>query len=92
LGKEARKLMDLAIPMGCKDHSKEVVKMVKGVKKSTPKPRSPWNRFKSGMRSMLTKHESMLSLELGNTCGETFKISRCPMNSPHVSLPSMQGL
>ncbi len=29
LGKEAKKLMDLTIPMGCKDHSKEVVKMVK---------------------------------------------------------------
>ncbi len=30
LGKEAKKLMDLTIPMGRKDHSKEVVEMVKG--------------------------------------------------------------
>jgi hypothetical protein len=30
LRKEAKKLMDLAIPMGCKFHSKEVVEMVKG--------------------------------------------------------------
>jgi hypothetical protein len=30
LGKETRKLMDLAIPMGHRDHSKEVVEMVKG--------------------------------------------------------------
>ncbi len=30
LGKEAKKLMDLAIPMGCRYHSNEVVKMVKG--------------------------------------------------------------
>jgi hypothetical protein len=30
LGKETRKLMDLAIPMGRRDHSKEVVEMVKG--------------------------------------------------------------
>jgi hypothetical protein len=30
LGKKAKKLMDLTIPMGQKDHSKEVVEMVKG--------------------------------------------------------------
>jgi hypothetical protein len=30
LGKEAKKSMDLTIPMGQKDHSKEVVEMVKG--------------------------------------------------------------
>jgi hypothetical protein len=30
LGKEGKKPMDLAIPMGQKDHSKEVVEMVKG--------------------------------------------------------------
>jgi hypothetical protein len=33
LGKEVRKPMDLAIPMGQRDHSKEVVEMVKGRKK-----------------------------------------------------------
>jgi hypothetical protein len=31
LGKEIRKLMDLAIPKGCRDHSNEAVKMVKGL-------------------------------------------------------------
>jgi hypothetical protein len=30
LGKEAMKSMDFTIPMGQKDHSKEVVEMVKG--------------------------------------------------------------
>jgi hypothetical protein len=30
LGKEGKKPMDLTIPMGQKNHSKEVVKMVKG--------------------------------------------------------------
>jgi hypothetical protein len=30
VGKEIRKLMDLTIPMGQRDHSKEVVEMVKG--------------------------------------------------------------
>ncbi len=30
LGKEAKKPMDLTIPMGWKDHSKETVEMVKG--------------------------------------------------------------
>jgi hypothetical protein len=30
LGKEGKKPMDLVIPMGQKDHSKEVVEMVKG--------------------------------------------------------------
>ncbi len=33
LGKEVKKPMDLAIPMGRKDHSKEVVEMVKGYEK-----------------------------------------------------------
>jgi hypothetical protein len=32
LGKEARKSMDLSIPIGRKYHSKEVVEMVKGHK------------------------------------------------------------
>jgi hypothetical protein len=36
LGKEARKPMDLTIPMGHRYHSKEVVKMVKGREKKTP--------------------------------------------------------
>jgi len=31
LGKEAKKPMDLAIPMGWRDHSKEVVEIVKRV-------------------------------------------------------------
>jgi hypothetical protein len=30
LGKEARKLMDLTIPVGQRNHSKDVVEMVKG--------------------------------------------------------------
>jgi hypothetical protein len=30
LGKEAKKLMDLAIPMGQKDHFKETMEIVKG--------------------------------------------------------------
>jgi hypothetical protein len=30
LGKEVRKLMDLTIPMGRRDHSKKVVEMVDG--------------------------------------------------------------
>jgi hypothetical protein len=33
LGKEARKLMDLVIPMGWRDHSKETMEMVKGHEK-----------------------------------------------------------
>jgi hypothetical protein len=33
LGKEAKRSMDLTIPMGQRDHSKEVVEMVKGHKK-----------------------------------------------------------
>jgi hypothetical protein len=33
LGKEVRELMDLTIPMGQRDHSKEVVEVVKGQKK-----------------------------------------------------------
>jgi hypothetical protein len=30
LGKEVKKLMDLVIPMGWRDHSKETVGMIKG--------------------------------------------------------------
>ncbi len=33
LGRKAKKIMDLAIPMGHKDHSKEVMEMVKGHEK-----------------------------------------------------------
>jgi hypothetical protein len=35
LGKEARKPMDLAIPMGQRSHSKEVVEMVKEHEENT---------------------------------------------------------
>jgi hypothetical protein len=59
LGKETRKPMDLTIPMGCRYHSKEVVKMVKGREEKYPKLQSSWNRFKSSMKNMPTKHESM---------------------------------
>jgi hypothetical protein len=40
LGREAKKSMDLTIPMGRRNHSKEVVEMVKGREKNIPKPRS----------------------------------------------------
>jgi hypothetical protein len=59
LGKEARKPMDLAIPMGDKYHSKEVVKMVKGHEEKYPKPRSSLSMLKSGMRSMPIEYEGM---------------------------------
>jgi hypothetical protein len=36
LGKKVRKPMDLAIPMGQRDHSKEAVEMVRGVKNCMP--------------------------------------------------------
>ncbi len=33
LGKKAKKSMDLTIPMGSRNHSKEIVEMVKGCEK-----------------------------------------------------------
>jgi hypothetical protein len=64
LGKEARRLMDLAIPMGQRDHSKEVVEMVKGHQKKRPKRRNSWNKLKSGMKSMSIKHKRISNLRL----------------------------
>jgi hypothetical protein len=59
LGKETKKLMDLTIPMACKYHSKEVVKMVKGCEVKYFKPKSSSSMLKSNMKSMPTKYESM---------------------------------
>ncbi len=68
LRKEAKKPMDLTIPMGQRDLSKEAIGMVKR-KNYTPKPRNSWNRLKNGMRSMPIEQEGTWSLKLGNTCG-----------------------
>jgi hypothetical protein len=92
LGKEAKKLMDLAIPMGWRDYFKEAMEMVKGLEKKMHEPRNFWKRFKSNMRSMPIKHKGVWSLKLGNTCDWTFRILKCLTNWPHVSLLSMWGL
>ncbi len=69
LGKEVKKSMDLIIPLGRRDHSKEVVEMVKEHEEKSPKPIISWSKFKIDMRNMPTKHESMLNMRLGNMCG-----------------------
>jgi hypothetical protein len=40
------------------------------MKKSKPELRSSWNKLKNDMKNMLTKHEGMLSLKLGNSVVE----------------------
>jgi len=69
LGKEARKLMDLTIPMGCKEHFYEAMKMIKRLEKINAQTKKLLEKVQKRMRSMLTKHISMLNLKLGNTCG-----------------------
>jgi hypothetical protein len=66
--------MDLAIPMGWKNNSKEVVK-------GSEKLYIPTNFLKkigSKMlwKSMSTKHKIMWNLKLDNTCDETLEISK----------------
>ncbi len=55
LGKEAKKPMDLAIPMGKRDHSKEVVEMVKGLEELYARTKKLLENPKSNMKNMLTK-------------------------------------
>jgi len=55
LGKEAKKPMDLAIPMGKKDHSKEVVKMVKRLEELYAQAKKLLEKSKSDMKNILTK-------------------------------------
>jgi hypothetical protein len=69
LGKEAKKLMDLVIPMGWRNHSKETVGTIKGCEEKYAWAKKLLNRFKNGMRNMPTKHEGMWSLRLSNMCG-----------------------
>jgi hypothetical protein len=69
LKKEARKPMDLAIPMGRREPSKEALGWSKGMRNYTPKLRNFWNRLKNGIRSMPIDYEGTWSLKLSNTCG-----------------------
>ncbi len=55
LGKEAKKPVDLAIPMGKRDHSKEVVEMVKGLEELYARTKKLLENPKSDMKNMLTK-------------------------------------
>jgi hypothetical protein len=55
LGKEAKKPMDLAIPMGERAHSKEVVEMVKRLKELYAQAKKLLEKPKSDMKNMLTK-------------------------------------
>jgi len=61
--------MDFAIPMGRRNHSKETMELSKDVRKNMFETKSYWGMLKSGVRNMLIKHESMLSLKLSNMCG-----------------------
>jgi hypothetical protein len=69
LGKEAMKLMDLAIPMRRRDHFKKTMEMVKGHEEKYVRTKKLWSKYKNNMRSMPIKHKGMWSLKLGNTCG-----------------------
>ncbi len=60
--------MDLAIPMGKHDHSKEVAKMVKRLEKLYAQAKKLLEKPESDMKNMLTKWRGMWNLRLGNTC------------------------
>ncbi len=55
LGKKAKKLMDLAIHVGKKDHSKKVVEMVNMLEKLYAQAKKLLEKPKSDMKNMLTK-------------------------------------
>jgi hypothetical protein len=55
LGKKVKKPMDLAIPMGKHDHSKEVAKMVKRLEKLYAQAKKLLEKPESDMKNMLTK-------------------------------------
>ncbi len=69
LVKETRKPMNLAIPMGRKEPSKEAMGWSKGMKNYTPKPKNSWSTLKNRMRNMSIEHEGTWNLKLGNMCG-----------------------
>jgi len=67
LRKEANKPMDLAIPMGQRDHSEEVVDMVQGCEELYARTKKLFiEQAQNGMKNMLIKHENMWSLKLNN--------------------------
>jgi hypothetical protein len=67
LGKEVSKPMDLAIPMGQRDHSKEVVKMVKKCENYTLELKSSWSKSKIDMKNMpIGRHAEF---EIWQMCG-----------------------
>jgi hypothetical protein len=55
LGKEGKKPMDVAIPMGKRDHSKEVVEMVKRLEELYAQAKKLLEKPKSDMKNMFTK-------------------------------------
>jgi len=66
--------------MGERDHSKEVVKMVKECEKLYTWAKKFLEQIQKRYDKHAIKHEGMWSLKLGNMCGWTSKILRCPMD------------
>ncbi len=65
LGKEAKKPMDLAISMGCKDHSKEVVEMVKGREEKYARAKKLLEHAQKGYEKHANKTQRHVEFEVG---------------------------
>ncbi len=83
--------MDLTIPMGWRDHSKEDVEMVKGQQDKYAQTKKLLKYAQKWYKNVQIKHEGMWSLKWGNICGWTLGILKCLMDWPYVSLPNMQS-
>jgi outer membrane phospholipase A len=65
LGKEVKKPMDLAISMGCKDHFKEVVDMVKGREAKYARAKKLLEHAQKGYEKHANKTQRHVEFEVG---------------------------
>jgi hypothetical protein len=65
LGKEAKKPMDLAISIKCKDHSKEVVEMVKGHEEKYARANKLLEQAQKGYEKHAKKTQRHVKFEVG---------------------------
>ncbi len=84
--------MDLTIPMGCKEHSNEAVKMIKGLEKKNAQTKKLLEKVQKRYEKHVNKTQKHVEFEIGQHMWLNIQDFKMPNELAHVSLPSMWGL
>jgi uncharacterized protein YecT (DUF1311 family) len=82
LGKEAKKLMDLAIPMGCRNHSNEAMKMVKGLEEKYAQAKKLLEQAQKWYEKHVNKTQKHVEFEIGQHAWLNIRDFKMPNELP----------